>query len=127
MESLKDIRELEPIPDISIYIFIALVVFGLLILGSIIYMIIKSIRAKKKNITRQEVLKRLKNIDFDDPKDAAYKITKYARYLCDDERSQKIFDELESRLERYKFTPNPPPFDEESMRYYGLFLEVVNE
>ncbi|RUM66329.1 MAG: hypothetical protein DSZ06_03395 [Sulfurospirillum sp.] len=127
MDKLKDIRELEPIPDISIYIFIASILFALLVLGSIIYMIYRQKRAKKENLTKKEVLRRLKNIDFDDPKKAAYQITKYARFLSSDERSQKIFAQLEERLNRYKFIPNPPHFDEESKSYYNLFLEVVDE
>ncbi len=126
MGDLRDIRGLEEIPDISFYLFLIMIVFALLVVGGIAIMIVRHFKGKKEDLTRKEVLKRLENIDFEDSKDAAYKITKYARYLASEERSQKIFEALESKLLKYKFTPNPPPFDEETMGQYNLFLEVVD-
>jgi len=126
MEGLRDIRTLEEIPDISFYLFLIMIVFSLLILGGIIIMIVRHFKGKKEDLTRKEVLKRLEEMEFDDSKDAAYKITKYARYLAKEERSQKIFETLQKQLHKYKYTPNPPPFDEETIGQYNLFLEVVD-
>ena len=126
MEGLRDIRTLEEIPDISFYLFLIMIVFSLLVLGGIIIMIVRHFKGKKEDLTRKEVLKRLENMDFDDSKDAAYKITKYARYLAKDERSQKIFETLQKQLHKYKYTPNPPSFDAETIGQYNLFLEVVD-
>ena len=126
MEGLRDIRTLEEIPDISFYLFIIMIVFSLLILAVGVIMISRHFKGKKDDLTRKEVLKRLEDMDFGDSKDAAYKITKYARYLADEERSQKIFESLQAKLDKYKFTPNPPPFDEETIGAYNLFLEVVD-
>ncbi len=125
-EKLRDIRALEHIDDISLYLFVALVLFILAVVGGIFYMIYRHFRDKKRDLTKKEVLKRLKEIDLSNSKEASYKITKYARYLADDERSKKILAQLEQRLKRYKFIPNPPEFDQESINYYNLFLEVVD-
>ncbi len=126
MQDLRDIRGLEEIPDISFYLFLIMIVFVLLILGGMLIMIVRHFKGKKEDLTRKEVRKRLEEIDFDDPKDAAYKITKYARYLVDGERSQKIFEGLEKKLLKYKYRPNPPSFDEDTIGEYNLFLEVVD-
>lgn len=126
LEGLKDIRALQEVPDISFYLFVIMIVFAVLILAGIATMIYRHFSSKKKDLTRKEVLKRLENIDLEDSKDAAYKITKYARYLATDKRSQKIFTQLESKLSRYKYIQNPPPFDDDTIGQYNLFLEVVD-
>jgi len=126
VEVLRDIRGLEEIPDISLYLFIGLVAVGLLVILGLIMMLYRYKKSKGENLTRKEVLRRLEEIELSAPKQAAYKITKYARYLADDTRSQKIFEGLEQRLERYKYMPNPPAFDEDTIGQYHLFLEVVH-
>lgn len=126
MEELRDIRTLEEIPDISLYLFIIMILFGLLVVGGVLYMVYRYFRAKKRDLVRKEVLKRLQEVDFEDSKEAAYKITKYARYLAVEERSQKIFEDLEAKLVQYKYIQNPPAFDKETIAQYNLFLEVVD-
>ena len=127
MEKLKDIRALEPIDDISLYLFVIAIVFVSLIIGALLYALIKGIRKKRAKTLRKEVLAKLKEIEFDNPKEAAYNITKYAHYLADDERSQKMLEQLLPRLEKYKFAKNVPEFDDESIQYYNLFLKSINE
>jgi CHASE3 domain sensor protein len=124
---LRDIRALETIPDISFYLFVIGIVFISLVVGALLYKLYTTLKKKKEENIRKEVLQRLKNIEFDDPKDAAYKITKYARFLATDERSKKMFDQLEPKLDKYKFTKKVPEFDDESIRYYNLFLKSVDE
>jgi len=126
-ESLRDIRSLEAVPDISLYLFILMVGFAGLLLFGLIMMVLRHYKNKRKDLTRKEVRKRLENIDFNKPKEAAYQITKYARYLATQEQSQKIFAQLEPLLERYKYVKNPPSFDEETIAHYHLFLEVVDD
>jgi flagellar biosynthesis/type III secretory pathway M-ring protein FliF/YscJ len=125
--TLKDIRSLEPIDDISLYLFIIAIVFVSLIIGALLYKLFSTMRARKKEVLRKEVLQRLKDIEFDDPKDASYKITKYARFLADDEQSKRMLEQLLPKLEKYKFIKNVPEFDDESIRYYNLFLKSVDE
>ena len=125
--TLRDIRSLEPIDDISLYLFIIAVVFVSLIIGALLYKLFSTIRARKKETLRKEVLQRLKDIEFDDPKDAAYKITKYGQFLANDERSKRMLEQLLPKLEKYKFIKDVPEFDDESVQYYHLFLKSVDE
>lgn len=124
---LKDIRALEPINDISFYLFIIAITFVSLIIAALLYKLIFTIVQRKKDNLRKEVLQKLKDIEFDDAKDAAYKITKYARFLATDERRKKMFDQLEQKLKKYKFAKDVPEFDDNSISHYNLFLKSIDE
>ncbi len=125
--TLRDIRSLEPIDDISLYLFIIALIFISLIIGALLYKLFSTMKARKKENLRKKVLQRLKDIEFDDSKEAAYKITKYANFLADDERSKRMLEQLLPKLEKYKFIKNPPEFDDESINYYNLFLKSVDD
>ena len=125
--TLKDIRALEPIDDMSLYLFIIAIVFVSLIIGALLYKLFNTLRERKKETLRKKVLQRLKDIEFDDPKEAAYKITKYAQFLATDERSKRMLEQLLPKLEKYKFIKNAPEFDDEAVQYYNLFLKSVDE
>ena len=128
IEDLREIRDLVEIPDISFYFFLGAIAIALLFAGSIAYMLYRRFRQNKKANLRKQVLERLRHVDFSDPKKAAYQISKYGHFLATDERSQKLFAQLLPRLEKYKFTPDPPPvFDAEDIKYYDLFVESVDE
>lgn len=127
MEELRDIRVLEEIPDISLYLFIVAIIFGALVVGSLLYMVYRYLRRKKESDTRKIVIERLKEVDLSDPKSAAYKITKYARYLADDEQSNKYYVQLAEKLQKYKYAKNVPEFDSETINQYQWFLKVLDE
>lgn len=128
LEQLREIRDLVPIPDISFYFFLGAILIALLFFGAIAYMLHRHFSRKRREDIRKKVLDRLRHVDFSDPKKAAYEITKYGHYLATDDRSRKLFQQLLPRLEKYKFTPNPPPvFDAEDIKYYDLFTESVDE
>lgn len=126
MEGLRDIRTLEEIPDISLYLFIIMIAVVLLVLIGIGVMAYRHFKGKKEDIIRKEVLRRLHDLDLDNPKEAAYKMTKYGRYLATEERAKKIFAQLEERLGKYKYIKEAPALDDDTIHYYHLFLEVVD-
>jgi flagellar basal body-associated protein FliL len=126
MEVLRDIRTLEEIPDVSLYLFIIMIAFALLVIAGIGGMLYRHFKSKSEDLTKKEVLKRLHEVDLNHSKEAAYKITKYARYLATEERAKKILAELELKLTPYKYVKNPPPLDDETINHYHLFLEVLD-
>ncbi len=123
LKNLKDIRGLEKIPDLSYYMFLAIAVFGILLLVSLIIYIYGVIKKRKKT-KRKLYIQRLKSVSFKDPKKAAYEITKYARKLADTKESRAVFERLEEELMKYKYKKVAPKFDDESKKLYRLFLEV---
>ncbi len=126
MQELKDIRALEPIDDISLYLFIIALIFVSLIIGALLYKLISTIRKRKKETLKTQVLQRLKNIEFDNSKEAAYKITKYGRFLAETPQSKELLEKLLPKLQKYKFTKEVPDFDDESMHCYQEFLKSVD-
>ncbi len=127
MQELKDIRALEPINDISLYLFVIALVFVSLIIGALLYKLISTIRKRKEETLKTKVLQKLKNIEFNNPKEAAYKITKYGRFLADTPQSEELFEKLLPKLQKYKFIKDVPDFDDEGIKYYQEFLKSVDE
>ncbi len=127
MEKLRDIRGLERIDDISFYIFLVTVTVALFVLVLIVMKLYRFYRAKRDLDIRAKVLQRYKSVDFENPKKAAYEISKYGRYLADDERSQKIFKEMHERMQKYKYKKDVQKLSDEDMHYYEMFLGMVDE
>ncbi len=126
MEELRDIRGLEEISDLSFYLFVGASLFVLLIIGLLVFLFYRHFKSKKELNLRKEVLERLENVNFDNPKKAAYEITKYGRFLVENEQSEKIFLELERKLERYKFTKEVSPIDKDTINQYDLFIKMLD-
>lgn len=125
MNELKihDIKALSAIPDLSFYIFVLLMFIGLLILSSLIFFLYKYIK-NRKNSAKQS-LDVLKNIDFSDAKKAAYLITKHGRVVANNEREQKLYEELEEELAHYKYKKEVHPIDENTKHKFQLFMDAL--
>jgi hypothetical protein len=124
---IRDIKPLLPIPDISIYLFVGLILVGLLALGVLGYFLWRWWQRHRKSDPRVRWLRQLDSIDFDEPKRAAYLMTKYGRLLAEDKRRKEILDQLVPKLERYKYRKEVPPLDEEVKRFMKLFIEMSHD
>ncbi len=124
---IHDIKPLIPIPDISVYIFIALIAAGLLVVTAAVIFIWRWWRRHKKTDPRIGWLKKLDKMDFDDAKRSAYIMTRYGRLLAEDKRRQEILSQLLPRLERYKYKKDVPPLDDETKRFMKLFIEMCKD
>ena len=98
LSKLHDIKELENIPDNSIFIFSILVFAGIILILTIIFLFIKYFKNRKVS-DRKTYFNILKNIDFDDSKKAAYIFTKYSRLIANNDREKKLAKELIEELE----------------------------
>ena len=128
MPDIKDIKPLVEIPDLSLYvvIFLGLVIF--IVAFIVIYNIIYKFLHDKKRRIRKAVLKKLKEVDFENPKKAAYEITKYGRYLVHDDKSKKVFEEILPLLEKYKYKKSvDEKLSRKVIRHYYLLVEAVDE
>lgn len=125
LSKLNDIKELEKIPDNSIFIFALLVFLGFLVLLSIIFLIIKFFKNRKKS-PRKIYFEILKQIDFEDSKKSAYLITKYARLVASNEREKKLANELIDELEKYKYKKNVENINNEIKNKYSIFMEALD-
>lgn len=126
-EELYDIKPLLEIPDQSYTLFLALIVFGALLLGAILYFAVrKYLEYRKKNLAK-EYLAALHAIDWEDSKQSAYKATHYARLLATDERRKELFAQLEPLLEQYKYKKEVGAVDTKTLQQFSLFVQVADE
>lgn len=125
--NLKDIKPFIEINDYSLYIFIAVLIVGLIIGYFIFKAVYKKVISSCKIDCDRYFLYRLHHIDFSDPKRAAYEITKYGRALAKDKRQKELFYQLKIRLDRYKYKKNVKALDRDTINYYNLYKQVCDE
>lgn len=119
---IKDIKPLVQIVDYSLYIYYGLIFLGVLLVGLGIYLFV---RLKQTN-KQKEILYKLKSIDFKDAKKDAYTITALSKELVVDEQLEQKSQELNFLLQKYKYKKDVPPFDDETMKKFELFLELAS-
>lgn len=125
LSKLNDIKELEKIPDNSLFIFSALILLGFIFLLILIFFITKLIKNRKKN-PRKIYFKILKNVNFSDSKKSAYTITKYSRLIVSNEREKKLAIELIESLEKYKYKKEVENIDNEIKAKFSIFMDSLD-
>ena len=125
LSKLHDIKELEKIPDYSIFIFSILIFLGIILVLTSIFLFIKYLKNKKTN-DRKTYYNILKNIDFSDSKKAAYTITKYSRLLASNDREKKLANELIEELEFFKYKKDVKNIDKMSKAKFLTFMEILD-
>ena len=125
LSKLHDIKELEKIPDNSIFLFSFLLFLIILIFTIIIFFIIKFFKNKKQN-ERKKYYKILQNINFKDSKQDAYLITKYSRLLIKSQRERKLCDELIEELEKFKYKKDVEKIDDKIKAKFSTFMDSLD-
>ena len=126
MEKLRDIKPLVEIPDYSFYLYILVMVVVTLLAALMLFFLIRKLSKKRLN-QREQILQRLRSLSFDNPKEVAYQMTKYGRYLVKDESSARLYEDLVRKLTKYKYKKYVKPFDDELKKEIKLFLQVYDE
>lgn len=125
LSKLHDIKELESIPDNSIFLFSFLIFLAFLVLLLILFFIVKFIKNKKEN-SRKKYYKILENIDFKDSKMSAYTITKYSRLLANTQREKKLCDELIEELDKFKYKKHVDTIDIKVKAKLSTFMDSLD-
>jgi len=124
---IHDIKPLLEIQEYSLYYFLALLTFGLIVFAVIIYFAVKYIKNRNAFNIRKEHLKLLENIDLSDTKRSAYDITLYGATFKDDSpRQSEMFANLTERLEEYKYKKDVSAFDDEVKGYIDLYRGMID-
>jgi len=124
---LRDIKPLLDIPDNSFYLYWGLIDFGVLLLLSVLFFVIKKLWENRKINLAKGYLAKLKEIDWKDSKKSAYEATHYARLLATDERRKELFSQLELMLEKYKYKKKVDEVDSDTKNKFNLFVQVADE
>ncbi|MGM0518031.1 MAG: hypothetical protein ACQERD_00140 [Campylobacterota bacterium] len=122
---LYDIKDIVSIPDNSIFFFIGLIIALILLVAIMLISIINYFKNRKIS-TRKRYYITLENIDFKNPKKAAYTITKYARLLATTNTEKKLASELIENLEKYKYKKVVSSIDNKTKAMLSTFLDVVD-
>ena len=124
---IHDIKPLMEVPDSSLtFLILGLSVVFLLLFGGG-YLFYKHFKKQKRINLRKEHFKALENVDFSDPKKAAYAITEHGRFFTDDApRLKEAYENMVERLEVYKYRRNVTPINDESRSYYKIYLEMID-
>jgi hypothetical protein len=112
MEGLKDIKPLVTVPDDSLWITLSIMI-GLLLSALLLYLWLKKPRRKRrKRLTaKEQALKNLETIDFNNTKEAVYTFSENVHLLVPQEQ-QEAFEKLLKKLERYKYKKSVPTLSE---------------
>ena len=122
---VHDIVPLLEVRDYSLYWFIliiSVVLVSVLLLGKQIK-IRKTPRVENKRRMKYEALTR---IDMNDAKAAAYAISEQGLFFAQEsDETRSLYIRLFERLERYKYAPVVEAMDEETLEFYRLFLQKI--
>jgi hypothetical protein len=89
---IRDIKPLLDVPDHSLYLFIGIVLLSLVLLGALVYLAVKWIKARNRLNLRKTMYQKLLHVDLSDSKKAAYEITKYGLFFKDDSpRNEEMY------------------------------------
>lgn len=124
---LKDIKPMIPISDNSIYVAVVLIVAATLVVMAVVYLVLRWYKHKNRANKRREYYEKLQNIDFSNPKQAAYDITKYGLIFKDDSpRNSEMYENLIQRLQAYKYKKTVKELDDETKGYFELYKGMID-
>ena len=124
---IHDIKGLVEVQDYSLYWFIALIVLAIaVVVGA--FMLYRYFKKAKGVDHRKLDYEALVNIDFSSPKEAAYAISRYGlRFREDSPRHTEVYDNLLSRLDRYKYKKViDKSIDQEAKGYYDIYVGMID-
>jgi ribosomal protein S10 len=125
LSKLHDIKELERIPDNSIFIFSTLIFLGIILILLTIFLLIKYFKNRKIS-DRKSYYNILKNIDFSDSKNTAYTITKYSRLVALSDREKKLANELIEELEIFKYKKSVDNINSKTKAKFSTFMDALD-
>lgn len=98
---LKDIKPIVEVPDHSLWFFAGLVGLVSLLLIVLAVFLLRKMR-KKPDPRRREALRRLRNLDFSDTKQAVYDFSFLGQFVVSP-RTETAFAALQDALAPYKY------------------------
>jgi N-acetyl-anhydromuramyl-L-alanine amidase AmpD len=124
---LHDIKPLVEIQEYSMEYLIAINVVLIIIIMAFLYILFKWFQDKKKYNERKEHFKILENLDMNDTKNTAYKLTLYGYTFKDDTpRHQKAYNELFENLQRYEYKKEVESFDSETLHFIEIYQGMID-
>ena len=124
---LHDIKPLVEVPDNSLMIIIILTALILtLIFVPLMLWAWKKLKKVKEINLRKVYLEKIHHIDTNNAKQAAYEISEYARHIVSSDKERSLLEDLDNRLNQYKYKKSVEKLDDETLGHFRVFLEVLD-
>ncbi len=124
---IRDIKPIVEINDYSLYILIITLIIGFYIAYILFKKFYNIAKDGCKIDCERYYFYQFSNIDWSNPKEAAYSATRYGKVLAKDRRRRELFEQLRERLDKYKYKQDIKEVDEETLNYYNLYKQVCDE
>ena len=125
-ESIMPIRPLLHIEDYSLYMFIFILILTIISIV-FLYKFILNFYKKRQYMQFKKNLKKLKSIDFTNPKKAAYDITYYGRLLSNTNEEKLKLNQLNNKLFNYKYKQNSQNINDKTKQLYNTFIDIIQK
>jgi len=126
-DTLRDIKPLLELSDNSYYFYIGLIVFAFLALLVLILFLFRYFWKNREENMKKVYLKRLKNVDWSDSKQASYEVTFLAHKFIDEVKVKEMYEQTLPLLEQYKYRKEVECVDEATLRQYKLLVHIIDE
>ncbi|MDQ7085851.1 MAG: hypothetical protein Q9M36_13500 [Sulfurovum sp.] len=123
---LRDIKPLLEIPDSSYYLYWGIIIFGSLLLVSLVLFVAIRLWKNRKINLEKGYLEAIRQIDWKDSKTSAYETTHYARLLATDAEKKVRFEALEAHLIAYKYKKSVGTIDDETRSLLAEYIEYCH-
>ncbi len=128
MDALKlhDIKPLVEIPDNSIYLFFSLLALAAVAVAVGVWYLLKYMRREKAQNLQKVYLQKLKEIDTEQAKSAAYELTHYGNLLDKDHPQTKAYEMMVKQLESFKYKKQVGSFDSQTRQQIDYFVGLMD-
>jgi hypothetical protein len=124
---LHDIKPIVDVGEYSLYYFLGVSIFVILLTCAVAYLIYKWLAKRNAFNIRKEHFKLLNSLDLTDTKQSAYAITLFGTTFKDDSpRHQEMFANITNRLDMYKYKKEVKKFDSEVIGYIKLYEGMID-
>jgi hypothetical protein len=126
-QHLKEIKPFIEISDYSLILLVLTLLFALFIAYKLFKIAYHFAKRNCKVNCQKYYFYIFSNIDWSNPKEAAYLATKYGAVLANDKRKKELFAQLRDKLDKYKYKKDIKSVDKETLNYYNLYKQVCDE
>ena len=124
---LHDIKPIVDVHEYSLYYLLGAIGGAILLACAIMYLLYVWYKKRKAFNLRRHHAKLLNSLDLSDTKNSAYAISSYGFTFKDDStRHVEMFNNLNQRLEEYKYKKNVEKFDDETLGYIELYKGMLD-
>ncbi len=119
------IRDIKPNITLIDYEWYAFLAFAFILMAALLIFGYRLYKNRRPNY-KKEIIKKLKTLDFSNPKAVAYSFEPLAKNLLN-ENNKELFEKIKEKLSIYKYKPQVPPISEDIIEEINEFIRLSDE